>query len=143
MGMSEFSNWVRKWWPGLIPLAALWVAAAWTGTVPMEQHLTARAAAALKESVLDKTQIEVAGRDVRLSADAFSEQGRSTAVDQVASVAGVRTVVDQTGCRPCDAGRECAAAGDQDAAARGRAQRGERHRNHRPDGARARRAAPL
>src|SRR3569623_1280923 len=95
MGMSEFSNWVRKWWPGLIPLAALWVAAAWTGTVPMEQHLTARAAAALKESVLDKTQIEVAGRDVRLSADAFSEQGRSTAVDQVASVAGVRTVVDQ------------------------------------------------
>jgi OOP family OmpA-OmpF porin len=96
MGMSEFSNWVRKWWPGLIPLAALWVAAAWTGTVPMEQHLTARSAAALKESVLDKTQIEVSGRDVRLSADAFSEQGRTTAVDQVASVPGVRMVIDQT-----------------------------------------------
>jgi len=96
MGMSEFSNWVRKWWPGLIPLAALWVAAAWTGTVPMEQQLTARTAAALKESVLDKTQIEVSGRDVQLSADAFSEQGRSTAVDQVASVPGVRQVLDQT-----------------------------------------------
>ena len=94
--MSEFSNWVRKWWPGLIPLAALWVAAAWTGTTPVEQHLTAQAAVALKESVLDKTQIEVSGRDVRLSADAFSEQGRRTAVDQVASVPGVRLVTDQT-----------------------------------------------
>lgn len=94
--MSEFSNWVRKWWPGLIPLAALWVTAAWTGTAPVEQHLTAQAAAALKESVLDKTQIEVSGRDVRLSADAFSEQGRRTAVDQVASVPGVRLVTDQT-----------------------------------------------
>jgi len=94
--MSEFSNWVRKWWPGLIPLAALWVAAIWTGTVPIEQHLTVQAAAALKDSVLDKTQIEVSGRDVRLSADAFSEQGRRTAVDQVASVPGVRLVTDQT-----------------------------------------------
>jgi OOP family OmpA-OmpF porin len=38
----------------------------------------------------------VSGRDIRLSADAFSEQGRSTAVDQVASVPGVRLVTDQT-----------------------------------------------
>lgn len=94
--MSEFSNWIRKWWPGLIPLAALWVAAIWTGTVPIEQRLTAQATAALQDSVLDKTQIEVFGRDVRLSADAFSEQGRRTAVDQVASVPGVRLVIDQT-----------------------------------------------
>ncbi|ACI91785.1 OmpA/MotB [Afipia carboxidovorans OM5] len=94
--MSAFSDWVRRWWPGVIPLAVLWVAAAWTGTGPVEQQLTARTGAVLKESVLDKTQIEVSGRDVRLSADAFSEQGRRAAVDQVASVPGVRLVRDET-----------------------------------------------
>src|ERR1700742_5181623 len=94
--MSEFWKWVRRWWPGIIPLALLWAVAAWTSMVPIEQELTARANAALKDAVLDKTQIEVSGRDVFLSADAFSEEGRHSAVDKVATVPGVRLVQDET-----------------------------------------------
>ncbi|HWW48147.1 MAG TPA: OmpA family protein [Xanthobacteraceae bacterium] len=94
--MRRFFQWAHKWWPGLIPLAALWVAAAWTSTVPLEQDLAARATAALQSDVLDQSRIEVAGRDVTFSAAAFSEQGRRTAVQSVEMVPGVRTVIDQT-----------------------------------------------
>ena len=68
--MDGFWNWTRRWWPGIIPLALLWAAAVWTTTGPVEQDLTARTGAALTNSVLDKTQISVSGRDVALSADA-------------------------------------------------------------------------
>jgi OOP family OmpA-OmpF porin len=94
--MKDFGKWMRRWWPGLIPLALLWAVAAWTSMVPMEQELTARAGAALKDTVLDKTQIETSGRDVSLSADAFSEEGRRSAVDKIAAVPGVRLVQDGT-----------------------------------------------
>lgn len=94
--MSEFSNWARQWWPGAIPLALLWAAALWSGTVPIEQDLSARANAVLKGNVLDKTRIEVSGRDVDLSANAFSEEGRRSVVAQVAAVPGVRLVHDDT-----------------------------------------------
>jgi OOP family OmpA-OmpF porin len=94
--MSEFWKWVRRWWPGTIPLALLWAVAAWTSMVPIEQELTAHADAALKDAVLDKTQITVSGRDVLLLANAFSQEGRHSAVDKVASVPGVRLVQDET-----------------------------------------------
>ncbi|KQW21325.1 hypothetical protein ASC80_14635 [Afipia sp. Root123D2] len=94
--MSDFWSWVRKWWPGVIPLAILWAAAVWTSTLPVENDLAGRAVAALKDTVLDKTHIEVAGRDVLFAADAFSEQGRRSAVSQVEAVEGVRLVRDQT-----------------------------------------------
>lgn len=94
--MSQLISWGRKWWPGLIPLAILWIAAIWSGTAAIETDLAARATAALKDTVLDKTQIAVSGRDVMLSADAFSEQGRLSAVSQVEAVAGVRLVNDKT-----------------------------------------------
>ena len=94
--MSRISSWARKWWPGLIPLGILWVAAIWNGTVPLETDLAARSAAALKDTVLDKTRITVAGRDVILSADAFSEEGRRSATAQVETVPGVRRVDDNT-----------------------------------------------
>jgi hypothetical protein len=45
VGMKDFGKWMRRWWPGLIPLALLWAVAAWTSMVPMEQELTARAGA--------------------------------------------------------------------------------------------------
>jgi len=94
--MDGFWSWTRRWWPGVIPLALLWVAAVWSTTSPVERDLTTRTSAALASSVLDKTQISVSGRDVTLSADAFSEEGRRSAVDKIAAVPGVRLVQDQT-----------------------------------------------
>lgn len=94
--MRGFFRWSNKWWPGLLPLVILWIIAAWNTTVPLEQDLTAEASAALKDSVLDKTRIAAAGRDLTFSAEAFSEQGRRTALAQVESVPGVRLVNDET-----------------------------------------------
>ena len=94
--MRGFYRWSGKWWPGLIPLALLWLVAAWNSTVPMEADLASRSGAALQGTVLDRTRIAVAGRDVRLSADAFSDDGRTSAVAQVESVPGVRLVNDAT-----------------------------------------------
>ncbi len=74
----------------------MWGFAAWNNTVPVEADLTARSAAALKNTVLDKTRITAAGRDVSLAAEAFSEAGRRDAVTDVENVAGVRLVDDQT-----------------------------------------------
>ena len=54
------------------------------------------AACALKDTVLDKTRIVVAGRDVTFAADAFSEDGRRSAVAAVEAVPGVRLVNDET-----------------------------------------------
>ncbi len=94
--MTDFSIWVRKWWPGVIPLALLWAAALWFTTEPIETNLGASINAALKDTVLDKTQIEVSGRDARFAADAFSEEGRRSAVAQAEAVSGVRLLHDET-----------------------------------------------
>jgi OOP family OmpA-OmpF porin len=94
--MRGLFRWSRKWWPGLVPLAVLWCLAAWDDTVPLEQELAAMATAALKSDVLDKTRLDVAGRDVTFFADAFSEEGRRSAVTSVESVPGVRLVNDNT-----------------------------------------------
>ncbi|TAK48681.1 MAG: OmpA family protein [Xanthobacteraceae bacterium] len=87
---------MRKWWPGLVPLAVIWVAAAWTQGGAVERDLRERTAATLKEAVLDKTRIEVAGRDLTLAAEAFSEEGRRSAVAMAGLVPGVRLVTDRT-----------------------------------------------
>ena len=94
--MRRFSRWSSKWWPGTIPLVILWAVAAWTSTAPLESDLASRAGAALKDTVLDKTKIAVAGRDITFSADAFSEDGRLSAVASVEAVPGVRLVNDDT-----------------------------------------------
>jgi OmpA-OmpF porin, OOP family len=94
--MQKLFKWSSKWWPGVVPLAILWIVAAWTSTVPLEADLAARAGSALKGTVLDKTRIELAGRDVSLAADAFSEEGRRSAVESVEAVPGVRLVNDDT-----------------------------------------------
>ncbi len=87
---------VRKWWPGLLPLAALWVLAAWFNTVPFETNLAGRTALSLRETILDKTRVDAAGRDLTVSADAFSEGGRRSSIAIAEAVAGVRLVRDQT-----------------------------------------------
>ena len=94
--MHGLFRWSSKWWPGVIPLVVFWAIAAWTTTPPLESDLAARSAAALKDSLLDKTRITVAGRDVTFAADAFSEDGRRGAVASVAAVPGVRLVDDET-----------------------------------------------
>ncbi len=94
--MHGLFRWSSKWWPGTIPLVILWLFAAWTSTTPLESDLAARTSAALKDTVLDKTRIAVAGRDVTFSADAFSEEGRRSAVASVDAVPGVRLVNDNT-----------------------------------------------
>ncbi|MEA2884141.1 MAG: OmpA-OmpF porin, family [Bradyrhizobium sp.] len=94
--MRGFLRWSSKWWPGTIPLVILWAFAAWTSTAPLESDLALRSTAALKDTVLDKTKIAVAGRDITFSADAFSEDGRRSAVAAVEAVPGVRRVNDDT-----------------------------------------------
>jgi OOP family OmpA-OmpF porin len=94
--MDGFFKWSSKWWPGVIPLIVLGAFAAWTSTAPLEADLADRSAAALHGAVLDKTTIAVAGRDVTLGAEAFSEAARSAAVGTVEAVPGVRLVNDET-----------------------------------------------
>src|SRR6195256_5606767 len=94
--MHGLFRWSSKWWPGVIPLVVFWVIAAWTSTLPLETDLAARSTAALKDTVLDKSRIAVAGRDVSFAAEAFSEDGRRSAVASVEAVPGVRLVNDET-----------------------------------------------
>lgn len=98
--MHGLFRWSTKWWPGLIPLAILWIVAAWVSTVPLETDLTGRANGALKNTILDKAKIAVGGRDVTFSADAFSDDGRRSAVASVEAAPGVRLVNDQTRLAP-------------------------------------------
>ena len=79
-----------------MPLVVFWAIAAWTNTAPLEFDLAARATAALKDTLLDKTSIAVEGRDVTFAAEAFSEDGRRGAVAAVEAVPGVRLVNDET-----------------------------------------------
>jgi len=94
--MRGLFRWHGKWWPGVIPLVIFWAIAAWTSTEPLEADLSQRATAALKDIVLDKRRIAVSGRDVTFAADAFSEDGRLSAVASVEAVPGVRIVNDET-----------------------------------------------
>ena len=94
--MHGLFKWSSKWWPGVVPLAVLWAMAAWTSTAPLEADLAARSSSVLKGTVLDKTRIDVSGRDVTFAADAFSEDGRSSAVGSVETVPGVRLVNDES-----------------------------------------------
>jgi OmpA-OmpF porin, OOP family len=87
---------VRKWWPGLVPLAILWGLAAWFNTVPFETDLAGRTARSLRETILDKTRVDAAGRDLTVAADAFSEDGRRSSIAIAEAVPGVRLVRDRT-----------------------------------------------
>ena len=95
--MHGLFRWSSKWWPGTIPLVVFWAIAAWTSTAPLESDLAARSTAALKDTVLDKTQNRRSPAAMsRFAADAFSEDGRRSAVASVEAVPGVRLVNDET-----------------------------------------------
>jgi OmpA-OmpF porin, OOP family len=94
--MHGLFKWSSKWWPGAVLLVVLWAMAAWSNTGSVEADLAARSTAALTDTVLDKRRIAVDGRDVTFAADAFSQDGRRSAVAAVEAVPGVRLVNDET-----------------------------------------------
>ncbi len=94
--MRGLFRWSSKWWPGVVPLAVFWAIAAWNNTALVESDLAGRSAAAVKDTVLDKTRISADGRDVTFDAEAFSEDGRRSALAAVEAVPGVRLVNDET-----------------------------------------------
>ena len=55
-----------------------------------------RTALSLRETILDKTRVDAAGRDLTVAADAFSEEGRRSSIAIAEAVPGVRLVRDQT-----------------------------------------------
>lgn len=85
-----------KWWPGAIPLFVLWGIAAWVTTPTVESDVAQRTGAALSTTVLDKTRVTASGRDINFVAEAFSEQGRHSALAAIEAVPGVRLVNDKT-----------------------------------------------
>lgn len=89
-------NAARKWWLGLLPLALVLALAAFRHTRAIEADLTARADAALGGILLDGARVTARGRDLRLEAGAFTEQGRRGALAIVEGVAGARRVNDET-----------------------------------------------
>lgn len=89
-------NAARKWWLGLVPLAFILALAAFRHTGAIEADLTARASAALNGMLLNDTKVAAKGRDLDLSASAFTEQGRRGAIAIAEGVSGVRRVNDAT-----------------------------------------------
>jgi OmpA-OmpF porin, OOP family len=94
--MRGLFRWSSKWWPGVVPLLLFWAIAAWNNTAAVEADLAGKAAAAVKDIVLDKVRISADGRDITLGAEAFSEEGRHGALIAVDSAPGVRLVNDET-----------------------------------------------
>ena len=94
--MHGLFRWSSKWWPGVIPLVVFWAIAAWTNTPPLEADLAARSTAALKDTVLDKSQDR--GRRPRrhLCRRCLLGRGPSQRVASVEAVPGVRLVNDET-----------------------------------------------
>jgi len=94
--MRGLFSWSGKWWPGVVPLVLFWAIAAWNDTTAVEADLAGKAAAAVKDIVLDKVKISADGRDINFEAEAFSEEGRHGALIAAAAVPGVRLVNDET-----------------------------------------------
>jgi OOP family OmpA-OmpF porin len=94
--MHGLFRWSGQWWLGAIALVIFWGFAAWTSTEPLEGEIAARANAAVKDAVLDKKRLTVAGRDVSFAAEAFSIDGSRAALAAVDAVPGVRLVNDDT-----------------------------------------------
>jgi len=94
--MHGLFRWSSKWWPGHNSIGYLLGHRGVDQYRPAGIRLAARSTAALKDTVLDKSRIAVAGRDLTFAADAFSEEGRRSALAAVEAVPGVRLVNDET-----------------------------------------------
>jgi outer membrane protein OmpA-like peptidoglycan-associated protein len=82
----------RRWLWGLIPLTLLFLGAAFLNTPLLEQRLTGEAATALKSAGVKWANIEIDGRDARLSGEAPSAAAIGQAVGAVGGVHGIRLV---------------------------------------------------
>src|ERR1700690_2533783 len=96
--MGGLFRWSSKWWPGVIPLVIFWAVAAWTNTGPLESDLAARSTATLKETLLDKSRIAVAERDVvrvTLSGSSPLPASKGRLLEAARTALGSVEVVDQ------------------------------------------------
>ena len=66
--MHGIFRWSSKWWPGLIPLVAFWIIAAWTNTALVETDLShAKEVAERVRSAIDGLSLEVKGKPMRFT----------------------------------------------------------------------------
>ena len=84
-----------KWWTGLIPVAALWIASGTFVTVPVENDILARAhdvAEAAAPDAAAALTASVAGRDVFISGPEFARGQGETIARAIVEATGVRLV---------------------------------------------------
>lgn len=86
----------RRWWPGLVLVALMWLLAVWGNVLDVETGMVERARGALKDSLLADIKLSAAGRDVSLDASAFSSSGAQSAVQAIEAAPGIRLVRDLT-----------------------------------------------
>ncbi|WP_294540750.1 OmpA family protein [uncultured Rhodoblastus sp.] len=83
-----------KWWIGLLPLLALWLALNRMETGRIEAAVAAQADAALAQVSGERGFSAAAGRDVSLNGWIFGEPERRNALATAAAASGVRVVED-------------------------------------------------
>jgi OOP family OmpA-OmpF porin len=82
-----------RWWWGLIPVAALWIAADFSKTADVEADLAPRAGTALAAAVPDAASamnVTVSGRDVLIEGPEFAPNQGDRMSEAAAEVSGVR-----------------------------------------------------
>ena len=79
----------RKWWLGLLPLAVLWLAAAFIKLPAIESDLAERAKSGMAAIGLTDASLNVSGRDVSVAGTAVSAAAVASA-QTAANVTGVR-----------------------------------------------------
>lgn len=92
--------WAWLW--GLIPLAAIMLAAILLRAPAISDHLGERAHAELDSAGHDWAVVEMAGRDAVLSGIAPDEDALATAHQALAGLSGLRRVADATGLPPVE-----------------------------------------
>ena len=85
----------RKWWPGLLPLLALWVVLNRHETPRLEAAIAGAADAALAGVASVQAAPAVFGRDVFLPGNVFDAAGRAEALAAAQAAPGVRRVIDE------------------------------------------------
>ncbi len=89
----------RKWWWGLLPLAALWAGSVFVLTPQIEEELAHRVVTAVRKDMpWAKTLIE--GRDIYIEGAAPSEEARHNVVNAVLETDGVRLAINTAGLIP-------------------------------------------
>lgn len=90
----------RKWFYGVLPLAALWLGVNWVETERIEKDISGRATAALRRVDRASGAPRVEGRDIILKGEIADAGARGAALSGVAALAGVRRVVDAQSVAP-------------------------------------------